>query len=345
MTHSLTAAAFVQNVQKAQAEQSGDANSTAAPAGADDSDANNGTASGASNNAPEPTQQPNIHMQRLAAIGNFFIGRRSQSDRAASGSGHDAAAHGSPSRSVLASDAQALSGRNMNLAVIENFVQQRPASAGSRGASQDLGDAAPQLSPERSCAGALGPEDGAYLPAAGVAVDEVFENERRQPFRGWGHSWPGHFLPTDPVGHWCRASGRSVKGGVSFEDNALDVPEGWTACVLILCGIALLCLLLISPSHPTPRLQVYGLAARPLRHARCAARRAGLALWPGLPPTAAQWTHTRARPLRLRAPPPLGAHACCECVGGGGAAGGACTALPAGCRGDGEAAAKAAAAR
>lgn len=23
-----------------------------------------------------------------------------------------------------------------------------------------------------------------------------------QPFRGWGHSWPGHFLPTDRVAHW-----------------------------------------------------------------------------------------------------------------------------------------------
>lgn len=28
---------------------------------------------------------------------------------------------------------------------------------------------------------------------------QVFENQRLQPFRGWGHSWPGHFLPTDKV--------------------------------------------------------------------------------------------------------------------------------------------------
>lgn len=34
--------------------------------------------------------------------------------------------------------------------------------------------------------------------------EEVFENERFQPFRGWGHSWPGHFLPTDRVGHWSQ---------------------------------------------------------------------------------------------------------------------------------------------
>ncbi len=33
-------------------------------------------------------------------------------------------------------------------------------------------------------------------------MEEVFENERFQPFRGWGHMWPGHFLPSDRVGHW-----------------------------------------------------------------------------------------------------------------------------------------------
>eukprot|EP00878_Enallax_costatus_P022700 GHUV01024103.1.p1 GENE.GHUV01024103.1~~GHUV01024103.1.p1 ORF type:complete len:752 (+),score=326.68 GHUV01024103.1:406-2661(+) len=30
-------------------------------------------------------------------------------------------------------------------------------------------------------------------------VVEVFEHERVQPFRGWGHTWPGHFLPSDKV--------------------------------------------------------------------------------------------------------------------------------------------------
>ena len=24
---------------------------------------------------------------------------------------------------------------------------------------------------------------------------EIFENERKQPFRGWGSSYPGHLLP------------------------------------------------------------------------------------------------------------------------------------------------------
>lgn len=36
------------------------------------------------------------------------------------------------------------------------------------------------------------------FPALPIQViEEVFENQRLQPFRGWGHSWPGHFLPTD----------------------------------------------------------------------------------------------------------------------------------------------------
>jgi len=46
------------------------------------------------------------------------------------------------------------------------------------------------------------------LGAAGPVEEEIFENERYQPFRAWGHTWPGHFLPTDRVGHW------SVEGAV-----------------------------------------------------------------------------------------------------------------------------------
>lgn len=41
---------------------------------------------------------------------------------------------------------------------------------------------------------------------AGFVEEEIFENERYQPFRAWGHTWPGHFLPTDRVGHWSLAS-------------------------------------------------------------------------------------------------------------------------------------------
>merc|ERR1719248_567890 len=36
---------------------------------------------------------------------------------------------------------------------------------------------------------------------SGLVVEEVFENQRYQPFRGWGSLWPGHFLPTD-CGKW-----------------------------------------------------------------------------------------------------------------------------------------------
>ena len=42
--------------------------------------------------------------------------------------------------------------------------------------------------------------------SAGFVEEEVFENERYQPFRAWGHTWPGHFLPTDRVGHWSLSS-------------------------------------------------------------------------------------------------------------------------------------------
>jgi hypothetical protein len=50
-----------------------------------------------------------------------------------------------------------------------------------------------------------------YDEDAVVVTEEVFENERVQPFRGWGHSWPGHFLPSDRVGHW---SDRMVRRGM-----------------------------------------------------------------------------------------------------------------------------------
>lgn len=35
-----------------------------------------------------------------------------------------------------------------------------------------------------------------------VVEEEVFENERFQPFRGWGSLWPGHFLPSDRIGRF-----------------------------------------------------------------------------------------------------------------------------------------------
>eukprot|EP00775_Hariotina_reticulata_P002431 gene2431-2735_t len=57
---------------------------------------------------------------------------------------------------------------------------------------------------------------------------EVFEHERVQPFRGWGHTWPGHFLPSDKVGHWGDRQG--APGGdasMLFDRVAPKLPAGW----------------------------------------------------------------------------------------------------------------------
>ena len=51
---------------------------------------------------------------------------------------------------------------------------------------------------------------------AGPVEAEVFENERFLPFRGWGHQWPGHLLPTDRVGHW------SLRGDVPSGAESMD---------------------------------------------------------------------------------------------------------------------------
>lgn len=48
---------------------------------------------------------------------------------------------------------------------------------------------------------------------AHAVVDEVFENERLQPFRGWGSTWPGHFLPTDKVLRWSLRDPVAGTGG------------------------------------------------------------------------------------------------------------------------------------
>ena len=48
-----------------------------------------------------------------------------------------------------------------------------------------------------------------------------------QPFRGWGHSWPGHFLPTDRVAHWSlrEAPGTAVVAAQEFKRVAPRVPK------------------------------------------------------------------------------------------------------------------------
>lgn len=86
-----------------------------------------------------------------------------------------------------------------------------------------------------------------------------------QPFRGWGHSWPGHFLPTDKVGVcvfvWAlkcvlaclrlhgrsRGSRRSVAGSVSHEYMAeIQLP----AMCPSYTQLSHCCMLMQSPPNP-----------------------------------------------------------------------------------------------
>ena len=70
----------------------------------------------------------------------------------------------------------------------------------------------------------------------------MFENERFLPFRGWGHEWPGHLLPTDRVGHWSLRGDRpSGAESMDFHRVAPPLPK--------VCAAALTC------SHPLPPSQ------------------------------------------------------------------------------------------
>jgi hypothetical protein len=44
---------------------------------------------------------------------------------------------------------------------------------------------------------------------SGVFEEELFENERFQPFRGFGSNFPGHLLPTDR-NKWSDRSGSLI---------------------------------------------------------------------------------------------------------------------------------------
>ena len=59
-----------------------------------------------------------------------------------------------------------------------------------------------------------------------VVQEEVFENERFQPFRLWGHSWPGHFLPSDRVGHWSDKYGLPSNESNMFFEQVGTLPRG-----------------------------------------------------------------------------------------------------------------------
>ena len=63
-----------------------------------------------------------------------------------------------------------------------------------------------------------------------AVVESVFENERLQPFRGWGSSWPGHFLPTDATSHWSLIDPPTGVDTVYSQSLARVVPQlppGW----------------------------------------------------------------------------------------------------------------------
>lgn len=84
---------------------------------------------------------------------------------------------------------------------------------------------------------------------------EVFENERFLPFRGWGHEWPGHLLPTDRVGHWSLRGDRpSGAESMDFHRVAPPLPQ--------VCTLAFVCCFATSGNFS--RLQ------RPSAISRCA---------------------------------------------------------------------------
>jgi hypothetical protein len=64
-------------------------------------------------------------------------------------------------------------------------------------------------------------------PAArrAAVVEEVFESERLQPFRGWGSTWPGHFLPTDACLRWSRRGDAAPSQRLGAAAPA--PPPGW----------------------------------------------------------------------------------------------------------------------
>ncbi len=108
----------------------------------------------------------------------------------------------------------------------------RPASFTSQTSSileaEETGVMHVSLIKSRTCSWCLGSTcSGAVVPTcclvhyiklnmAGPVEAEVFENERFLPFRGWGHQWPGHLLPTDRVGHW------SLRGDVPSGAESMD---------------------------------------------------------------------------------------------------------------------------
>ena len=60
--------------------------------------------------------------------------------------------------------------------------------------------------------------------AAAAYIEEVFENSRYMPLQGWGSSYPGHLLPTDPCRRWSRLD---VTQCADVLRDLVSIPPGW----------------------------------------------------------------------------------------------------------------------
>eukprot|EP00951_Prasinocladus_malaysianus_P036168 scaffold378700_cov38-Prasinocladus_malaysianus.AAC.1 len=85
------------------------------------------------------------------------------------------------------------------------------ASQGSRGSSAAP---SPRISPRVTSEDV---PDSSPAPFA-----EVFENERYQPIRGWGHTWPGHLMPGD-FSRWSLAD--DFTSSMVFSEVRPSLPE------------------------------------------------------------------------------------------------------------------------
>jgi len=129
---------------------------------------------------------------------------------------------------AAAAAATALSGTSSTMSPAAG---EYPVSPGSTAGSQfDPDEAALLEDPHHlSTEGYSGPELSARLRSCAV-VESIFENERLQPFRGWGHTWPGHFLPTDRVLHWSTNDPGEQPDSLSsqeIKEVAPLPPPGW----------------------------------------------------------------------------------------------------------------------
>ncbi|KAF0707347.1 hypothetical protein AaE_013656 [Aphanomyces astaci] len=74
--------------------------------------------------------------------------------------------------------------------------------------------------------------DTTFLQFVLASASDVFENERYQPFLGFGHTYPGHLLPSDR-GHWSNATGSvSTNQDIStalltLDENPNGDDHGW----------------------------------------------------------------------------------------------------------------------